>query len=403
MTSPQQGPGSTEAFQLQVEHMASTRPLNVPDIFQRAFFQALVDRLGDSNFPVLNTLIAEALETHPARTVKNIADNIQRCDNNYNLRLSTPGWPLGHHSARAKSQFFEDLEAQSQEQKHFQKNIELNVQTNVPDRGLLLKAAALLLGHKGPVSMLDIGCSRHHISKKIGAPGSHPYAAYRPIDVMNTIHEQEANHAASSRFNNLINNTDLPIGSSIGIDLQDMLIGTTKREHDKMREWARSCFYTSEYLYDFDRIREFDAWEETYLKEVKFFQGDITAFDHDQFRHYFPETRGYDIAYFSTVGYQLGAEGMKAAIENVKPYLRPDGLILLQDFVEVQDNNRLNFLTNWSKGSYALYGLDLAREEEGFQKYFTVASGRIGKVALEPALSKTPAAHALGLHVVAEF
>jgi hypothetical protein len=185
-----------------------------------------------------------------------------------------------------------------------------------------------------------------------------------------------------------VNGTDLPIANSIGIDLQDMLVGETKRDHDKNRTWARSCFYTSEYHYDPARITEFDHWEETSLRQVQFFQGDITVLDHDRFRHNFPYARQYDLAYFSTVAYQLGQAGMRAAIENVRPYLRPDGLILMQDFVDVDSAGGIHFAAEWSKGSYALYGLELAREEEGFKKYFTVESGRVGKVVIEPVLGR---------------
>lgn len=390
------GPEAMEVLRLQVEHMASSERLNVPDIFQRAFFQALLPRLDNPEYPVLNGLIAQSLIDYPDRTAKNLADNIQRSDNNYNLRHNTPGWPAGHNVPAAKTDFFEALETDPEEQQHFTKNIELNVQTNIPDRGVLLKAAALMLGHTGPLKMLDIGCSRHHISKKLAAPEGSSHGKYRHVDVMESIHDTEADHQASQRFNQLVNGTKLPIASSIGIDLQDMIVGETKRDHDKHREWARSCFYTSEYYYDSDRIQQFDYWEEASIPEVKFFQGDITSFDHDKFANFFPGARQYDISYFSTVAYQLGEAGMRTAIENVKQYLRPNGLILLQDFVQVDDNGSMEFLTtDWPKGSYSMYGLDLSRQEEGFKKYFSVASGRIGRVALEPQLLTTPIAQHL--------
>lgn len=398
MESARQGREQMESLQAQVAHMASPDSLNVPDIFQRAFYQALLPRLGSPAFPVLNDLINEAHEEYPERSPKNLADNIQRCDNNYNLRRRADDWRSARHrSPRDKSLFFEDLETDPDEQAHFSRNIDLNVQTNVPDRGLLLKAAALLLGHQGPLRMLDVGCSRHHISKKLASPADHPFAAYRPVDVMAAIGDMEADHVASMGFNRLINDTPLPIASSIGIDLQDMLVGETRKDHDKMRDWARSCFYPSEYFYDQPRIDEFDHWEETSFREVQFFQDDVTALDHDRFGHYFPYAGGYDLAYFSTVGYQLGETGMKAAIENIRPYLRGNGMIYLQDFVEVDDDNSLQFLTEWPKGSYALYGLDLAREEDGFQKLFTVESGRVGKVVIEPALGKSALAQTLQL------
>jgi hypothetical protein len=387
----------SEDLRAQIEYMASPLRLNVVDIYQRAYFGALASVIGHSDFQNVNGLIAEQEALYPDRSPKDHAENFQRDDNNHNLIAGTPGWPWGHHVPKAKMPALEDLETNPARQALFRRNMQRNRQTNIPDRGVLFKAAELMLEQESPIKMFDMGVSRHHISKKLASPAGALFASFRPPDVMDRAGIADSNPLASWRFHNLVNGTSLPIASSIGIDIQDMLVGTTRRDHDEARKWAESCFYTSEWIHDLARIHEFNHWEDTTVPQVKFFQGDVTNFDHDRFSYNFPDARNYDVAYFSTVGYQLGEHGLKAAIDNVRPYLRKDARILLQDFVRLREDGSLDFLAKWPEWSYALYSLDLGREEEGYTKLFTAASGRIGKIAIEPVMANSRVARSLGL------
>jgi SAM-dependent methyltransferase len=383
------------ALQDQVAYMAASGPLRVPDVFQRGMLRAVEGQLGkDSAF---TGLVSEGLSKHPGRLPVNWANLLMRTVQDYKLRNGYAGYPRGLERPENSADFFVALEDDEAEQAHFVRNIELNVQTNVPDRGVLLKAAALLMQKTGPLRILDVGCGRNHIGRKLAHPAGHEFSEYHPVDVMDSSDRRERLHVASHNFNRLVTETTLPVQTSIGIDIQDMLIGDTREQADKMRLWSRHCFYPSEYLYGGGRIREFDHWEDVHLPNVRFFQGDILDFDHDHFRYLHPDTQPYDAAYFSTVGYQLGHDGMQTAIANIRPYLKPDGFIAVQDFVDITPDNTMHFARDWPKWSYGMYTLDLAKEEDGFQKFFTSESGRVGKIVIEEAAGRLAVKRSLEL------
>lgn len=378
------------ALKVQTRHMASVSPegkLHVPDLYQRAFFESLDSHLGNPDFPIFNQLVADDLRTYIDRWPINVANLYLRKDQDFILRSegAQSTYPFRFDRPQSWDSYFTTLEVSPGEQERFVTTSRLNVQTNFPDRGALVKLAALLMDRTEPQHMLDVGCSRNLIAKKLAYP-FRKHFPYQQIEVVSSVPTNgvvNVNRQASSRLMALLNANNFPVASSIGIDIQDMLLEQEGPEADLLRAWGRHSYYPSEYK-DRQQVWNFDLLEDQKLPSVKFFQGDITDFDHERFEHDFPDEKKADIAYMATVAYQLGAAGVKAALSNIRERMKPDGVVMVTDFVEISPDGEMEFSPDWPPYSYRHYILDLAREEEGWKELFTVESGRARRVVLTP-------------------
>lgn len=385
-----------------VDHLSGTDEdggIRVQDVYQQSYLLALRERLGNPEYPATNFLYAYELAEYPDRSLLNIVNNGIRCGNAYWL---DKGWPpdpdaLGRlRDPEAWSEYFYMLENDPMERADFDLYFQFNIQTNFPKRYALPVAAAKLLGIIGPQRIMDIGCSRN-FGLTYAALDKRQYP-YEKIEVVERSDEDGAvtpNAQATAKFMQLIN-SNFHIAEGIGIDIQDEEIKPSLR-NQRLRRWASNCFYLSEYIANLERIFDIMLLEDQRLPQIKFFQGDITHFEHDVFRKAHPGFEA-DIVLLSTVGNQLGQLGTRAAFENTAPYMRSvetpagpqkKGLRMLLDFVDVHPDGQLQYLTkSWPPFSYRLYVEDLSRPELGLQHFFTAENGRVPRIILERAAAR---------------
>jgi hypothetical protein len=374
-----------------------------PEAVAAAFHSSLLSRLGTPDeFPAYHRLFRDSLIKHPARMPINIARLEVRKAQDFFLRSQWPDltYPVGFDDPEAWTPFYEAVETDARlpgskfpygEQLHYEKNTDYNVHTNIPDRYALFKAAALYLGKQGPQQVLDLGCGRQHGAKKLAVPRRSQYD-YGAVEVMNAAEglRQVPHLPATRELYRLLNSDNLPISRVIGIDIQNLVQNPDPIEAKKLRTWSRNCFYPEEYLGGAPRVQEFSILDDLELTDdkgnnvVQFYQNDVTQLNHQEFEQTFPDLEQFDMAVMSTVGYQLGEAGVKAAIANVQKYMKPDGHIMLLDYVDIDGDGRMHFSKDQRNWSYKLHVLSMAEQEEGFQKFFTVETGRAKRLAYAP-------------------
>ncbi|CAN5692373.1 hypothetical protein BH23PAT2_BH23PAT2_02100 [soil metagenome] len=258
-----------------------------------------------------------------------------------------------------------------------------NVQSNVSER---YKAVAMVVNlmqdfyGKRP-SILDVGCSRNHGLKRLTMGKKFRFSQVN-------IEESVVDHPAepikaipdglATCFVQELLRTGLRLGPSLGIDIVPIQVEDNK-------EWARSCsFYPSELL-DRKKVKAYDELDEAERQNVAFYHGDFSNLDvGDLERH--SRVERFDIVTFSTVLYQVSPEKHETMFENAKKLLKPNGIILIQDFAEVDpDNNyKLRFFKNWFKEPY-LYRtilLDPKIRDGSLIELFRWDNGRCNKLLL---------------------
>lgn len=363
-----------------------------PDIYTRAHDNAFADFLDES--PRLQELIYDRLAIFPALTPENVALRIPKSSQAMAM-AEDENFPHGYETETAWRPLFERLvidikdrtDAEARELSSFQAtyfmNLMLPVASNVSDRGKLLKAAALLHG-KEEVSVIDIGCSLNHSLKRL-ALYEEGGLTYEPVDVVAP--DGAVDPGQTAEFNHLTQDAPLKLAPSVGVDIFDASRDTL------FLNWARSnSFYPAELL-DTDRRERFERLAAARPPEVGYKFLDIASPQTEKF------DRDFDVAYFSTMMYQLTAEEIATALENAHGLVKPDGLIMVQDFVDCQPGGEMSFYPkeDWQDWHYSLWVKDMAAPEAGFRKYFTAETGRVKKIRLEPALGRLAVARQLDL------
>jgi hypothetical protein len=217
------------------------------------------------------------------------------------------------------------------------------VQSNVAER---YKSIALIAQLMSPrlsehPTILDVGCSQNQGLKKLALSGQIPFAPFHSMSEQ----PPERTRLETEILNKLLVRA-VPLGPSIGID-------AIHADDANNKEWARSCsFYPSELLND-HRREEYDLLEMAHPPQVGFYQADFADLDIDDLLRQSPSER-FDIVSFSTVLYQVSEEQRATMIANARKLLKPSGLIVIQDFVTLdeQDHTKLVFHPNWFEYSY---------------------------------------------------
>jgi len=261
---------------------------------------------------------------------------------------------------------------------------------NISERYKLLKAALLLNGRTGPVSVLDAGCSLNNGLRRLAAyeDGEFPFSYTEVVQPESGRRPWSGaqDEAKTGIFNRLTQTWRLELGPSVGIDLIDA-------ENDpEARARGRShSFYMGELRHK-EQIDKFDRISAIRHENVGYYFRDIAQQDLDI------DGRQFDAVNLMTVLYQLQPNDVKAALVNAKKVVKPDGLIVVSDFVEFSPEGIPTFYPRWHwKGNFGVWVLDMQKQELGWQKYFSVESGRIKKVMLEPALGQLAVARETGL------
>ena len=277
-------------------------------------------------------------------------------------------------------------------------DVRRNALGNLANRGKSLKVIPLLHGKFGPINVMDVGCSQNHILKKL-AMLRHGFR-YSHTDVMERVKTAGAytlgkDLESSIIFNQLTQAASFQLGTGVGVDLW-------RPEDPEVKAHARSgSFYAAELL-DRHQTAEYEQLSVLQPPNVKFFFGDFAKFDQEERGDKYsgpqmPEEHSFDVINFSTMLYQLNSKAIKAMMENAQKYVKPDGLIIVQDFVDINPDNSMQFHEKWFDYAYTTWVWDMSNREAGFQKYFSIENGRFKRVMIEPAVGKLAVSRYLGL------
>lgn len=379
---------AVKRFQRVVEELAE--PGLAPDEESRSFYGDLHDHL--STYPRVQASIYKHFEQRPPANVKSIANRALRAVQAIEISAD-PFYPLGK---TARGSWRPSLERAESDEYYptFDSNMQLYVGSNIADRGKVIPPIAAVHGKNGPVDVLEIGCSQNRILTKLSKHGDSRfrYGITRVVeDIPQDPHEPVTeDYLKSNYFSYLVQQKSFQLGRSMGIDLHDA-------DDTEAQTWADSCsLYPSECTARNRRI--YEELRALQPDNVQFFSGNFGApFDHERFAASLDGNTAFDIVYLPTVLYQLPPDEQQAIMANAHKYVETDGLIVVQDFVEIDDEDNIEVQDYWN-WHYAIWVKDMSKGDEArFEKYMVADGGRVRKVALMPALGRLPLAKHYGL------
>ena len=356
-----------------------------PEVYTAAFYGCFGEALADSSFdPLIGQILDLCPKLQPSEAAYKVAKSVQALE-----QAQDPSFPVGRDHPEAWEPVFKRLVADDEYRGNFLTGITLPIASNVSERSKLLMASLVLKGKPGPINILDMGCSLNHIWTRL-ARYDLKALRYEDTEVMRTVpadirSQPKKDYMQSWRLNHVLKNAEVTLGPSIGMDVHDA------GRDPVFKNWASSnSFYMGELL-DQKRRRQFDILNRAQPRQVGFLFGDITAWK--------PEATGrrFDVAYLSTMLYQLKPDEVTAALSNAERSLKPDGLVVCQDFVDVKPDGSFDFDKHRGLWSYRVWVKDMARSEEGFQEYFRARTGRAREVVLGAGLGQLAMARELGL------
>lgn len=256
------------------------------------------------------------------------------------------------------------------------------VQTNIPGRYKGLHIPLDIIRNKIPAGgarWLNVGCSvglgeKEELSDE---PYSYIHAydqaeAERPRRVLplsRENYEPEVTH----HYNDLIDER-LKIAKVYGVDIT----GVHRGNHDQVI-WVKACHYTSELdnqivMERFDRLIEFDDPRLNFSRvdfsnddSVNDFIRELTIAEAGQVSEddqpVLSEHLRFNVVTIFTTLNQLSEEDRVKVINNALRLLAPGGVILIQDFAEIDQSapSKLHFPSAWTDFSYVLYMIDPSR------------------------------------------
>jgi hypothetical protein len=267
------------------------------------------------------------------------------------------------------------------------------VASNVSERGAGLELVSGLHERSGPQSVLDLGASLGHVLRRIPLQDDLDMQ-FRDIAVMRRVpgtrSEPHCDQEATRSLNRWRHTTRVVLGPSLGADLV---------EYDKDTSMRARAISDSRYLGELalDNVnRTFDILEHTVPVQLEF-RGGINAADFtlDDLGH-----DAFDMTYLSTMLYQSSPEDRKQILYNAEAATATNGLVIVQDFIrQIRRNGASQVYKRWPNFTYGIWVKDMQNPRLGYQKYFSVYGGRIGKVIPEPAINRFAAAHRIGITV----
>lgn len=169
-----------------------------------------------------------------------------------------------------------------------------------------------------PVTVTDLGCGGNY-----GLRGIELGEPFKPVDDQTP--QMQVNKLLLQPVNLL---------SGVSVDKEEP-------DNEDVRRWRFACsFYPSE-LDGIEDLQKFEA-KIRGSQRVKFIQGDLLNATFD------PKQRS-DVLILSTILYQLGRQDQTKLIERVRNWLKPQGILIVQDFAEKDPQNpsHLDFSESW--------------------------------------------------------
>jgi hypothetical protein len=262
------------------------------------------------------------------------------------------------------------------------------LQSNISPRYKSLKAFISFVQEygrlRGPLRILDIGCSQN--------AGLNHLASGLPFDVPSVIRPRSLEDKPSLEHS-------AALGGLLGRHVQlDLGVGIDLTRPEDSRPWAWSCSHNPTELLDPERVEMFNTLIMANFKNVKFFRGDATDFDHDRFERQFSGQTRFDIVNISTMLYQLTEPERQAVYKMAERYA--EDFIVVQDFVKIDPSKprQLQFRANWREEPYA-YRTVVRDARDGNKRWhdmFGWRSGRcramqagLGRIAVTPGSTRS--------------
>jgi len=248
------------------------------------------------------------------------------------------------------------------------------VQTNKFQRYVAIEAALHIFRSYGRLpnspSILDVGCAQNHGNKVLAS--TLPF-----YDVKRSSQATPKGTAMALFINDNLGLERIEKGRLDGVDIVPI--------DDDSSEWS---LYNSFYLTELDEkpklVKDYEAVDNLDPPNVNFIQADFAAPDLKTDPPDGLKPDGYDVASIVTVLHQLSPQQQKNMFVNTLAQLKPDGLMIIQDFFErVEDPNSPTgysyvAVQDWDnrKGLYLTLVFDKAAPEKGFQPLFKWKNAR---------------------------
>ena len=361
-----------------------------PDKYMRAFYQRCDIEFNDQEF--IET-VWEYLERNPDDTPTYSANKLFRAVQYEVIPVarpdypstgehdhSDPSYPRGRHKPEAWDDAFRAIQSPFGRFLFRQHLIRDNIQTNVAQRGSVLKVAAQLFGIE-KAKIYSGGASMGHIEKLMALFDDNTFSYPKvSVGVRNEerVYGMQKSQDHTHKFGQLLRNRTFRVHAGVLDDL-----GTPK--FTAFLDWARSCsFRPNEFLNPKHRSLV-QRLIETDVPQLKFLNGSFALSDHPAYlRETYPRWKKdtFNMAIFSTSLYQCSGEERDQALKNALELTADDGIIAVLDFVHLDDEGNLEFVPNWRDWDYNLYVLDKADIEKGWQHTFGIREGRVREVVL---------------------
>lgn len=363
------------------------------DPYTASFETALVDYLKSRPlfYDIYQGVLADSPKLLPEDLIRQNVKTFQFIEKERNPST----FPLNRATPDAWTEPFELLMHDEEYLETFYVHIFRDLASNISERGITLKIEALLHEKVLP-KILDHGSSLNWVLNRLDQEGD-PDLAYNSIDVMRRVPRQRGDPyidpIATNTLNKWLQERTVRLGPSLGIDIVDY-----PRDSQARARAISDSHYMGELVLEGDSVMEnlsqqSDVLAHTSSSRVGFI-ADIDAADYDATIY----AGEFDISFASTMLYQSEPEERRKILSNAEIATADDGIVVVQDFIRKSTRSgSMQVYKRWPKYTYGVWVKDMQHPELGYQKHFSVYSGRVEKIIPQAALGRLPLAHILGL------
>lgn len=169
-----------------------------------------------------------------------------------------------------------------------------------------------------PVTVTDLGCGGNY-----GLRGIELGEPFKPID----------DQTPQMRVNKLLSKP-INLLSGLSVDKEEP-------DSEDARRWRFACSFYPNELDGIEDLQKFEA-KIRGSQRVRFIQGDLLSATFDL-------KQKSDVLILSTILYQLGRQDQTRLMERARDWLKPQGILIVQDFAEKdpKDPAHLDFSESW--------------------------------------------------------
>jgi SAM-dependent methyltransferase len=368
-----------------------TNPYFEEDPYIQAYFFELGDALvASENLRDTFRMVIRAKPEFSAYDISNLAFRTsqlmeQEIDAHY---------PIGRDVHTGWQRHFDSIkDPKSYQHEEFTGHLFTNiVNSNRHERGKILPLVAFAYRMHRPLSVLEGGCSLNHNLKFLALRQQKGYrnCPFTPTKVMRhsptdqqrteegwpaipTVFDRELSLTVDA----IINDPHFVISRGLGVDILDM-----DRDPNAIK-WARSNSFKPSELKDRQRTQLFDEVTAFNPPNVDFYRADLTNFDQEKFEHTFPEKNTFDIGFLPTFMYLIDEAEHELVLNAFRQRLKPGGLLIVQDFIQMDTNGHIKKYEKWPSYTYGVYVWHSNAPERGWREFARVDHGRFRAVTFE--------------------